>query len=157
VALKNLDKLDALIASGQLSRTIQRFGRILAEQLAGHPNVAAIRQRGLAASIELAPASGHPPWPADARMGWQVCLAARKHELILRPLGESLLIVPPLIISDSELEFLCQRIQRTLDEVCSSIKQPCKFCKSPTSETVAGDAICLDCYSLQGACCQGDD
>lgn len=157
VALKNLEKLDALIASGQLAKTIESFGSLLASQVAPHPNVASIRQRGLAASIEIAPAKGQAPWSQDARMGWQVCLAARKHELILRPLGDSLLIVPPLIISDSELEFLCQRICRTLDEVCAVVKPSCKFCGCPTNESIAGEYICLDCYSLQGACCQGDD
>lgn len=157
VALKNLDKLDALIASGQLAKTIETFGQLLASQVANHPNVSSIRQRGLAASIELSPAAGQAPWSPDARMGWQVCLTARKHELILRPLGNSLLIVPPLIISKSELEFLCQQLCRTLDDVCAATQQPCKFCGCPTSDSVAGEAICLDCYSLQGACCQGDE
>jgi len=34
---------------------------------------------------------------------------------------------------------------------------PCQYCGRPTSEQIAGDPICLDCYSTQGACCAGDD
>lgn len=118
VALKNLDKLNALIAAGTLARTIIDFGQQLSEQLASHPNVAQIRQHGLTAAIDIAPANGQPEWPVEARMGWQVCLAARAHQLILRPLGNSLLIVPPLIISQPEIRFMCERIIHTLDSVC---------------------------------------
>jgi len=119
VALKNLKKLDALIACGELQKTIQIFGRALSEQLSDHPNIAHIRQRGLAAFVELCPSKGEPAWPTDARTGWQVCLAARKNGLILRPLGDALLIVPPLIISKDEINFLCQQLVKTLDEALS--------------------------------------
>lgn len=118
VALKNLEKLNALIASGKLAKTIQSFGQALAKKLKPHPNVANIRQHGLTASVELANAKKKEKWPIHARMGWQVCLAARKHGLILRPLGDSLLLVPPLIISDEEIIFMCDHIVKTLDEVC---------------------------------------
>ena len=120
VALKNLEKLTALIASGNLSETIETFGDQLSEKLLPHPNVARIRQHGLTALVELVPASGQPKWPIEARMGWQVCLVARKNELILRPLGDSLLLVPPLIISEEEITFMCDRIMLTLDEVCAT-------------------------------------
>jgi adenosylmethionine-8-amino-7-oxononanoate aminotransferase len=154
VALKNLEKLKVLIESDALQQTINNFGQQFAKRLATHPNVAQVRQHGLTAAIDLAPAKGQAEWPIQDRMGWQVCLAARKHELILRPLGHSLLIVPPLIISQEEITFMCERIVRTLDEVCAV--QPsgfCKFCGTPTSEQVAGDFICINCYSEAGACC----
>ena len=118
VALKNFEKLNALIRSGALTQTIETFGQQLAEKLMPHPNIAQIRQYGLTAIVELAPAEGQPAWPVEARTGWKVCLAARAHELILRPLGDSLLLVPPLIISEEEITFMCERILRTLDEVC---------------------------------------
>ena len=120
VALKNFEKLNALITSGALAKTIDAFGHQLAEKLLPHPNVAKIRQHGLTAYVELAPENGQQKWPIEARTGWQVCLAARKYELILRPLGDSLLLVPPLIISQEEISFMCDSILRTLDEVCTS-------------------------------------
>ena len=119
VALKNLEKLNALIASGALAQTIKDFGQFLSEALEKHPNVRQIRQYGLTAAIDLAPQKGQPQWPVEARMGWKVCLAARNHGLILRPLGDSLLIVPPLVISQEELHFMCDKIVCTLNEVCS--------------------------------------
>ena len=50
--------------------------------------------------IELA---GHPP---AARMGHQVALAAREHGAIVRPLGDVVVLMPPLSISASELRRL---------------------------------------------------
>jgi adenosylmethionine---8-amino-7-oxononanoate aminotransferase len=152
VALKNLEKINTLIASGELSKTIQHFGQQLEKRLEAHPNVSRIRQRGLTARIELQPHAGQPAWDPDVRMGWQVCLAARKHELILRPLGNSLLIVPPLIISNEEIDFMCERIIQTLDQVLQ-LSGPCKFCGIPTTEQIAGDFICLNCYAESGSCC----
>jgi adenosylmethionine-8-amino-7-oxononanoate aminotransferase len=154
VALKNLEKLNALIESGALEQTIRYFGQQLSAKLASHPHVTQIRQRGLTAAIDLGPRFDQPEWPIESRMGWQVCLAARQHELILRPLGNSLLIVPPLIISNVEIDFMCERIVRTLDQVCAvSASGPCKFCGAPTTEQIAGEFICLSCYAESGACC----
>jgi len=119
VALKNFEKLNALIASGDLAKTIKTFGRQLVEKLKPHPNVAQIRQHGLTAFVGLASAEGKPKWSLEERKGWQVCLAARAHELILRPLGDNLLLVPPLVISEDEITLMCDRIVHTLDEVCT--------------------------------------
>lgn len=118
VALKNLEKLTALIDSGKLTKTIKAFGNQLTEKLLRHTNVAQIRQYGLTSYVQLAPANGK--WPVEERMGWRVCIAARAHGLIIRPLGDSLLLVPPLAISEEEISFMCDRIVRTLDEVCNA-------------------------------------
>lgn len=156
VALKNLEKVNALIASGELDKTIRYFGQQITKHLEPHPNVSCIRQRGLTASIELQPQSGQAAWDPADRTGWQVCFAARQHELILRPLGNSLLIVPPLVISNEEIDFMCERIVKTLDQVLK-VRGPCKFCSSPTTEHISGDFICLNCYAESGSCCHGSD
>jgi adenosylmethionine---8-amino-7-oxononanoate aminotransferase len=36
-----------------------------------------------------------------------VCFEARERGLLLRPLGNSLPLVPPVVISDEEISFLC--------------------------------------------------
>ncbi len=117
VASKNLEKLTALIDSGELTKTIKTFGNQLEEKLLQHANVTQIRQYGLTACLELAPTNGK--WLVEERMGWQICLAARSRGLIIRPLGDSLLIVPPLVISEEEISFMCDGIVITLDEVCT--------------------------------------
>ena len=77
--IQNFEKLNTLIASGTLAKTIEEFGHQLAKRLKPHPNVARIRQYGLTAIVEMAASDGQPEWSAEARMGWQVCLAARAH------------------------------------------------------------------------------
>lgn len=157
VALKNLEKLNALIASGALARTIDYFGQRLSECFEGHPNVKTLRQHGLTACAELQPSPGQPAWQPDDRIGWQTSLAARQHGLILRPLGDSLLIVPPLIISCDEIDFLCQRMQRAIETACPlAVSGPCLHCGQPTRERCAGDFICQNCYAQAGACCSGE-
>jgi adenosylmethionine-8-amino-7-oxononanoate aminotransferase len=50
-------------------------------------------------------------------VGLHVCLKAREHGLLLRPLGDSLLLVPPLCLSEAELGELVSRTARAIDAV----------------------------------------
>ncbi len=121
VALKSLEKLERLIGSGRLENAIHYFGRKLAETFEGHRNVGDIRQRGLAAAIDLQPGEGRDPWHPNDRVGLKVCLEARKHGLLLRPLLDSILIVPPLVISQEEIDFLFDNLKTALEVVMENI------------------------------------
>jgi adenosylmethionine-8-amino-7-oxononanoate aminotransferase len=77
------------------------------EQMAGHPHVGDIRQRGLMVGIELVQdRKTGEQFPLARRTGHQVILAARKLGAILRPLGDVIVLMPPLCISDTELTTL---------------------------------------------------
>jgi adenosylmethionine-8-amino-7-oxononanoate aminotransferase len=145
VALENIRKLRPLIAGGELRRGIACFGRLLDEAFARHPAVSEIRQRGLAAALDLkSPAPSEEITSGNAakverivpnalasaeslsalgsmrstsRVGLHVCLKAREHGLLLRPLGDSLLLVPPLCLSEAELGELVSRTARAIDAV----------------------------------------
>ncbi len=118
VSLENLRKLRPLIEGGILRSRIDCFGRLLDAAFAGHPRVREIRQRGLAAALDLVPdresAAG---FPAEARIGRQVCLRARDHGLLLRPLGDSLLLVPPLCLTEAELGELVGRTAAAIEDL----------------------------------------
>jgi adenosylmethionine-8-amino-7-oxononanoate aminotransferase len=123
VALKNIEKLDALLASGKLARTIATFGGCFERTFApAHPHIAAVRQRGMTAAIELRPRSPRTAWPADLRAGYRVCMEARRRGLILRPLGDALLLVPPLVISRREIQFLMRTTLEAIDTVLPGLK-----------------------------------
>ena len=126
VALKNLEKLQVLIDSGRLKQTIDLFGQALADSFSGHPNVREVRQYGLSAAVDLQAQEGSVAWPESVRMGWRICLAARKNGLLLRPLGDSLLLVPPLIIQPDEIDFLCRQtllsIEQALTDYSASLQ-----------------------------------
>jgi adenosylmethionine-8-amino-7-oxononanoate aminotransferase len=70
-------------------------------------HVGNVRQCGLIAAIELVKdKSTKEPYPWEERIGIQVCLEARKHGLLIRPLGHIIVIMPPLSIKEHELNRL---------------------------------------------------
>ena len=76
--------------------------------MARQPHVGDIRQRGLMVGLELvADKASREPFPPARRTGHRVILAARKLGAILRPLGDVIVLLPPLSISIDELEALC--------------------------------------------------
>jgi len=118
VALASIEKLEPLVASGTLEKRIAAFGKIFAENFSGHPQVSAPRQRGFTAAIDLvADAPNLKPYPASARIALQVCLEARRRGVILRPLGDSLLLVPPPCCEESDFRFLGENARAAVDTV----------------------------------------
>jgi adenosylmethionine-8-amino-7-oxononanoate aminotransferase len=97
----------ATLAVFEEERTLERLRpkialleRLLAERVAPLAAVAEIRQRGFMVGIEL---TGFDP--AD-RVGHEVTLAARARGAIVRPLGDVVVLMPPLAIDAGELERL---------------------------------------------------
>jgi len=117
VALKNIEMLKNLLAGDDFPARMEYFGNALRNHFMGHPNVAQVRQRGFTCAIDLCPAGALAEvFPAPARTGLKVILKAREHGLLLRPLGDTLLLVPPLVISREEVDFLCRTTLQAMDE-----------------------------------------
>jgi adenosylmethionine---8-amino-7-oxononanoate aminotransferase len=91
-------------------RKLQPKIRYLRERLNefwGLCHVGDIRQAGFMVGIELVKdKSAKAPYPASQRVGHAVILEARRRGVILRPLGDVIVLMPPLSISRSELKFL---------------------------------------------------
>src|SRR5207302_1088525 len=80
-----------------LQPKIELLARALAHRVAGLPGVVELRQRGFMVGIELAaPAT-------SCRLGHRVTLAARRRGAIIRPLGDVVVLMPPLAISEADL------------------------------------------------------
>jgi adenosylmethionine-8-amino-7-oxononanoate aminotransferase len=78
-------------------------------EMASHPHVGDVRQRGFMVGIELvADKQTREPFPVAKRTGPRVILEARKLGAILRPLGDVLVLMPPLCVTTEELESLCR-------------------------------------------------
>ena len=121
VALKSLEKLERLVESGRLARTIEYFGERFEATFGTHPHAGEARQRGLAAAIDLVPGEGGRSWAPNDRVGLQVCMAARDCGLLLRPLLDSILIVPPLIIEEAEIDFLFDNLKKALEATMNNL------------------------------------
>jgi adenosylmethionine-8-amino-7-oxononanoate aminotransferase len=100
-----------------LGDKIAHFSRRLHEEFDGHPHVREVRQCGLMIGIELQRAPSEP-YPAAETIGAKVCLEARRHGVILRPLGPVVVLMPPLCISEGEINLLIDAAARSIATVC---------------------------------------
>ena len=73
------------------------------------PSVVDVRQCGFMAGIEL---KGR--W--EDRAGAKVCQRARKYGVILRPLGNTIVLMPPLSITEKELDHLLAATYQAINE-----------------------------------------
>jgi adenosylmethionine-8-amino-7-oxononanoate aminotransferase len=115
VALATLEVFEEEQTLARLPPRVQQLADHLAA-MAEHPHVGDARQRGLMAGVELV--SDRPaqtPYPWAERRGQRVCDEARKHGVWLRPLGNVVVIMPPLSVSDAELERICQAVHAGIE------------------------------------------
>jgi adenosylmethionine-8-amino-7-oxononanoate aminotransferase len=104
-------------------RTLERIGTKISQlakllrPLGRQPHVAEIRQCGLIAGIELRREKGQP-YPPLERIGAKVCLAARKHGLLTRPIGDTLVVMPPYCTTAGQLQKLVRALSFAIAEVC---------------------------------------
>jgi adenosylmethionine-8-amino-7-oxononanoate aminotransferase len=120
VARASLRKLRPMLASGQVAERAQLLGAEMRAAFEGHPHVSTFRQLGLTGSVEFKP-KGRRPWPVDIRAGYQVALAARRHGLVIRPLGDSILFVPPISIQPDEVKHLVRAVRFAMEETLPKI------------------------------------
>jgi adenosylmethionine---8-amino-7-oxononanoate aminotransferase len=96
----------------QLPAKITRLGEHLA-RLAKLPHVGDVRQCGLIAAVELVrDASTKEPYPWEERRGYRVCDSARSEGVWLRPLGNIIVIMPPLAIAMHQLDRIAGAVER---------------------------------------------
>jgi adenosylmethionine-8-amino-7-oxononanoate aminotransferase len=80
-------------------------------------HVAEIRQCGFIAGIELKQ-DGKIPFDPKAQTGGRVCLAARKHGLLTRPVRDTIVLMPPYCITEAQLKQAVNAICSAITEVC---------------------------------------
>jgi adenosylmethionine-8-amino-7-oxononanoate aminotransferase len=112
VALEHLRLIDRWEVLANVNARAAQLAGLLADAIAGHPGVAALRQRGLMAGVELAPPV------ADARWGRRVCAHAVARGVLLRPLGDVIVLVPPLTVTAEEIERIVAVLAESLEAVC---------------------------------------
>ena len=70
-------------------------------------HVSDVRQWGYMIGIELVEdKTSRRNYPPEKRIGHKVILEARKRSVMIRPLGDIIILMPPLTISDGELTIL---------------------------------------------------
>jgi adenosylmethionine-8-amino-7-oxononanoate aminotransferase len=119
-AVKSLEMFKKYGLLNRMKPVIASFNELLKEfrQL---ENVGDIRNIGLTAGIELVKDKDtKEPFEAGDRIGHKVVLNARERGVIIRPLGDVIVIMPPLVIDESTLETLMSAIY---DSVKAAVKK----------------------------------
>ena len=115
-ALASLD----LFARNDVLATVAANERRITERLrplAEHPHVGEVRQKGVMVGIELVQdRETKTPFPAARRTGHRVTLAARKRGVIIRPLGDVVVLMPAPAMPTDLIDTLCDVASEAIDE-----------------------------------------
>ena len=105
-------------------RTLERMQpkiKLLTRELASIaklPHVGEVRQAGFMVGIELVKdRATKEPYDLAEKRGIRVGYLARKYGVLIRPLGNVVVLMPPLSIRDRELTKLCRVVRGAIEEV----------------------------------------
>ena len=111
-SLRLFEEEGTLASARRLAATL---AGLLAERVAPMPGVFEIRSRGVMTGIELR--GGAAPLDPALRTGRRVILAARRRGVVVRPLGDVVVLNPPLTMTDVEAEILVSAVAGAIAEV----------------------------------------
>lgn len=116
-ALANLEIFEREGVLARVAHTSERLGQRL-ESLRARTCVGDIRRRGLIAGVEIVrDRATRAPFDPRDRVGHLVCMAMRKHRIILRPLGDTVVVMPPLSVSIAEIDAIVDALSLCIAEV----------------------------------------
>ena len=107
-ALANLSLMHSRGTVARAAAVGSRLGASLAP-IEAYDGVAEVRRIGTMTGVEVR--------SVGERAGFEVCRAARRRGVIVRPLGDVVVLMPPLGISDSELAELTGAVDESIREV----------------------------------------
>ena len=115
VALENIAIFERENLLSRLQPTIEHFRNRL-QEFNKLPHVGDVRLCGLAAGVELMKnPNTDTPYPFEEKMGIRVCKEALTRGAILRPLVNTIVLMPPLQISVSELDALLDIVWMSIE------------------------------------------
>jgi adenosylmethionine-8-amino-7-oxononanoate aminotransferase len=118
-ALASLDLFEKNSVLVNVRANADRLSRRLRE-LADHPHVGEIRQKGIMVGIELVQErTTKAPFPAARRTGHLVTLAARKRGVVIRPLGDVVVLMPAPAMPGKLVDQLCDPMLAVIEDATS--------------------------------------
>jgi len=131
-ALANLEAFEREHTLLRLQPKIRLLGELLAD-VAAMPEVVEVRGRGFMVGIDL---GEHDP---ALRLGHRVTLEARRRGAIVRPLGDVVVLMPPLAISKQDLRRL---VEITAVSIRAAVEgasgdEPARFAPAPAATEAA--------------------
>jgi adenosylmethionine-8-amino-7-oxononanoate aminotransferase len=119
-ALASLELIERNHVLENVGRNAELMSRRLGA-LGRHPHVGQVRQKGIMAGIELvAQKAGQQAFDPAARIGHRVVLAARERGVVLRPLGDVIVLMPAPAMPAELVDRLCTATFAAIDDVVST-------------------------------------
>jgi adenosylmethionine-8-amino-7-oxononanoate aminotransferase len=120
-ALATLQILQADDVPGHVARVAPAFQQRLRRLEQRVPFVGNVRGKGLMLGIEMvADQATKAPLPKHSDIPARVAKAAYRRGLMVRVSGGNLILSPPLVISEAELDYLCSTLEAAFDEVAAA-------------------------------------
>ncbi|HEX8524963.1 MAG TPA: adenosylmethionine--8-amino-7-oxononanoate transaminase [Tepidisphaeraceae bacterium] len=114
-ALANLELMQKNDLVQQVACKSVELARML-DELRENPHVGEIRQKGFMVGIELvADKKSHARFDSRRRVGAEFCMRLRKHGVILRPLGDTVVLMPPLAMGLDDLRQIVDAVKLELN------------------------------------------
>ncbi len=118
VALANLELFRKEKILEKVQPKIAYLKRRLEKEFLPLAHVGDVRQWGFMVGIELAEdKKSRRGYPSEKRMGHRVILDARKRGVMIRPLGDIIILMPPLTISEEELKTILDVVHESILQV----------------------------------------
>jgi adenosylmethionine-8-amino-7-oxononanoate aminotransferase len=116
-AVKSLELFKKNNIINAIAPKIEHFSKLL-KKFDALNNVGEVRTIGLMAGIELvADKNTKEPYPQKDKIGHKVILKAREKGVIIRPLGDIIVILPPLVIEKNEIDELLSVVYDSIKAV----------------------------------------
>jgi adenosylmethionine-8-amino-7-oxononanoate aminotransferase len=113
VALRHLELIESRDVLANVRSRSDELRALLDARITPLAAVREIRLHGLMGGVELAPPQD------DLKWGRRVCAAAVRRGVLLRPLGDVVVLMPPLTITTAELERVVDALESSIAEVCA--------------------------------------
>jgi len=93
-------------------------------QFADHPLVGEVRGKGLVAGVELvADKDAHRSFDLKQKVGFHAQQRCKEHGLIIRAIGDTIAICPPMIINEAEIGEMIGSLGKALDETLAWVDE----------------------------------
>lgn len=119
-ALASLDVFETEDVLEKMQPRIRHLWSTLKKELADHPHVGEIRGKGLMVGVELVEnRATKKPFPIEAQIGNRVGRAARDKGVLIRPIGNVVVLMPPLAMTRPQLTQLVTKTALSMTQVTS--------------------------------------
>ena len=121
VALENLKIIEERDLMGQAAR-VGAFMQKELRKLASHPLVGEVRGEGLIAGLELVEdKSSKRSFDPQLKVGLKAFTLAQRNGLVVRAIGDTIALCPPLIITEAQVQEVIARLKTTLDQTAAAL------------------------------------